>query len=174
MAIKKGMRGVSLDGKTLRFTHGNVGLFSQAGYEKLLDLKRIQMGSLVEADALIGSYLANADILNLALFYGLLADQPETKLDDMSSMIDAWVEAGHSLLDLRRKVIEAFKLATDPSGVVSMLERWKLSDKQEAAENEIQKAITEERIEGAAKILKDAKKKTKTDGLNLPDLEKSS
>jgi flagellar biosynthesis/type III secretory pathway protein FliH len=55
-----------------------------------------------------------------------------------------------------------------------MLERWKLSDKQEAAENEIQKAITEERIEGAAKILKDAKKKTKTDGLNLPDLEKSS
>ena len=174
--VKKGMRGVALDGKTLRFTHGNVGLFSQAGYEKLLDLKRIQMGSLIEADGLMASYLGNADILNLALFYSLKADQSDTKLDDMSSMVDAWTEAGHSLLELRRKIIEAFKLATDPSSVASMLESWKLSDKQAEAESAIEKAIAEERIEGTTKVLKEAKKEKekKTSGPSSPDLVESS
>lgn len=174
--VKKGMRGVALDGKTLRFTHGNVGLFSQAGYEKLLEQKRIQMGSLIEADGLIGNYLGNADILNLALFYGLLADQSDAKLDDMSSMVDAWTEAGHSLLELRRKIIEAFKLATDPSGVVSMLENWKLSDKQEAIEDWRNSELAKERIESGETLQKKVKdlKKIKTDGLNLPGLAESS
>lgn len=175
--VKKGMRGVALDGKTLRFTHGNVGLFSQAGYEKLLQLDRINKGALVEADVLIASYLGNDFVLDLALFYSLKADQPEITLEDVSSMVDAWTEAGHSLLDLRRKIIEAFKLATDPSSVVSMLESWKLSDKQAEAESAITKAIAEERIEGTEKVLreaKEAKKEKKTPILPSPDLPASS
>jgi hypothetical protein len=185
MTTKKGMRGVALDGKTLRFTHENVGLFSQAGYEKLLNLDRINKGALVEADVLMASYLGNADILNLSLFYGLLADQPDVKSKDMekdikdiSSMVDAWTEAGHSLLDLRRKIIEAFKLATDPSSVVSMLESWRNSDKQAEAESAIEKAIAEERIERTTKILKEAKtekeKAKKTLTSPSPDLPASS
>ena len=185
MTAKKGMRGVLLNGKTLRFSHGNIGLFSQAGYEKLLELKRIQMGAPIEADELIANYLGNTDILNLALFYGLEADQPDIDLDDMSEMVDAWVESGHSHLELHRKIIEAFKLATNPSGVVSMLESWQISDKKAEVDDRLNKEAANERIEGVEKILREAKdrkekemeemkKKPKTSEPSSPDLPASS
>jgi len=184
MTVKKGMRGVPLDGKTLRFSHGNIGLFSQAGYEKLLELKRIQMGAPIEAYELIANYLGNTDILNLALFYGLEADQPDIDLDDMSEMVDAWVESGHSHLELHRKIIEAFKLATNPSGVVSMLESWKISDKKAEVDETINKEIAKEKIEGMEKLLREVKeakeaekekeKEKKTDGPSSPVLVESS
>ena len=187
MTAKKSMRGVALDGKTLRFSHGNIGLFSQAGYEKLMEQKRIQMGAPIEADGLIANYLGNTDILNLALFYGLEADQPDIDLDDMSEMVDAWVESGHSHLELHRKIIEAFKLATNPSGVVSMLENWKISDRKAEVDETINKEIAKEKIEGMEKVLREAKeakeakeaekekeKEKKTDGPSSPVLVESS
>jgi hypothetical protein len=182
MTAKKSMRGVALDGKTLRYSHGNIGLFGQAGYEKLLELNRIPKGALIEAEVLIASYLDNASILELALFYGLEADQPYIDLDDMSSLVDAWIEAGHSLLDLHRKIIEAFKMATNPPGVAPMLENWKISDRKAEVDEKINKEIEKEKIEGMEKVLRDVKeakeaekeKEKKTDGPSSPVLVESS
>jgi hypothetical protein len=159
--IKKGLRGVPLDGKTLRYTHGNVGLFAQAGYEKLLEQDRIQKGAGIDSNYLMATYLTNEDILELALFYGLKADQPDVKLEDMAGLADTWAESGKSDMDLRRKILEAFNLATNPSGVASMIERWQASDRQEeetrkqaVEDQKMDKKVEEARIAANRRIKK--------------------
>lgn len=136
--IKKGLRGIPLDGKTLRYTHGNVGLFAQAGYEKLVAQGRIAATANISANDLMSVFLINWDITVLALWYGLLADQPRPEpvddkkiAEEMGQIADAWTEAGNSDQELRRKILEAFYLATVPSGVPSMKERWQRLDQEE-------------------------------------------
>jgi len=133
MITKKGMRGVALDGKTLRFSHGNVGLFAQDAYDHLLAQDKIGKGANITADYLMSTLLGSEDIMELALFYGLKLEHPDAKLEDMAGIADAWAEAGHSDMELRRKILEAFYLATDPSGVSSLQKRWTRFDQQEEA-----------------------------------------
>lgn len=173
MTAKKGMRGIPFEGKTLRFTVPNVMEFEQDGYEKLLDLKRIQMGAAINSDALMAGYLTNLSILKLALFYGLKEEQPDITLDDIPALIDSYVSSGKSLVDLRRKITEAYALFADPSSVASLLESWRALDEKAKVDDAFQKVAMNQEMNAKQDLMKTLKKNL-TDGNRPADLPTSS
>jgi hypothetical protein len=137
---EKGLRTVSIEfgGKirTLKYPHAIIGDFEAAANAILREQRAIEPGVMLFADRIMLGWLENAKIFSLALTYGLKEDSP----DNVDAAIDSFIEAGGSKRDLIRNIITAYRYASDPSSVASLMRNWKLSDDRQSfltkAENE--------------------------------------
>lgn len=125
----KGLRGVSIEfaGKhrLLRFLHGLVADFEAEANKILLDRSAIEKGNYMFAEGLMTQWLGDSQIFSLALLFGLKHEDPDLTIEKVNEGIDNY-EAG--IKELSRNVIEAFRLARDPSSVASLRESWKTYD----------------------------------------------
>lgn len=181
---EKGLRTVSIEfgGKTrtLKFTHSIVGEF-EAEANQILRLLGVNRGGMLLADNLMATdengaitgYIAIAKIQSLALYYALKFDDPTISMDlidgkaatyaedgkikteAVQGHIDAYIENGGTILDLMRKVITAYRYATNPSFVASMIRNWKNYD----GRMEILTASDNDKITAIEKAIADAKAK---------------
>lgn len=123
----KGMRGVSIEfagkNRLLKYPHGLIGDLEQEANKILAPL--LGKGEMVFAPGIFGQWLGNSKIFSLALLYGLRHEDAELSIDQINEGIDAY-EGG--LDDLGRQMVLAFRMARDPSSVVSLQASWKNSD----------------------------------------------
>lgn len=150
----KGLRTINIEfgGKTrtLKFSHSAIGDFEAEANAVLRSQRIIEPGNMIFADGLMASWLGNARVFSLALKCCLANDPPE----NVDVAIDSYIESGGSKLGLTRDILRAYRLATDPSSLVSLEKNWKLSDERQSilteAENQqitaIEKAIAEMKV----------------------------
>jgi hypothetical protein len=177
---EKGLRTVSIEfggrTRTLKFGHAVIGDFEAKANEILRELG-VSRGGMILADNLMSTdengmitgYIAISKIQSLALYYALKLDDPTISMDLIEGKpatyaedgkikteaiqggIDAYIENGGTMLELMRKVITAYRYATSPSFVASLMRNWKNYDDRveilTAADNDkitaIEKAIAE-------------------------------
>lgn len=123
----KGMRGVSIEfaGKhrLLKFMHGPLGDFETEANAVLRP--NLTSGQKLFANALMGGWLGDAKIMALALLYGLKHEDADLTIEQVNEGIDNYEG---DLDDLARKIILAFNMARNPSGVASLQASWKNLD----------------------------------------------
>lgn len=154
---EKGLRTVTIEfaGKTrqLKYTHPVIGDFENVANSILRSAQVISEGKMLFADGIMDGWLGNARILSYALLYGLKHEDKELSLGTIDGAIDSFIEAGGNKQDLIRAIITAYRYATNPSSLVSMMRNWKISDDRleilTQAENEkittIERAIVDVR-----------------------------
>jgi len=160
---EKGKRGVAIEfaGKhrLLKYPHGLVGDFEQIAYDSLKKsglIERDKEGniSVLFADALIPGWLGNAKVFSLALLYGLKHEDAELTIEVVDAGIDSYIEDGGSSQDLWRAIVEAYRLARDPSSVVSLKQNWKTLDEIQKTMQDAAELEGKTRLKGAKDSLK--------------------
>jgi hypothetical protein len=169
-STSKGMRGVAIDfagkNRLLKYYHGPVGDLETRANEVLREMgaikdtvietpqgRRIEPGPVVFADGIFSQWLGNSKIFSLALLYGLKHEDAELTLEQVNEGIDNFT---NGLTELTRAMIEAFKMARDPSSVASLKQRWQNSDEIQKMMEERQAMMEEANMLQATNSLKEA------------------